>query len=132
MKKYLIFISLTLIITFTLTCLPVFADDNANNTINSGIEDTQSTAKLLEWDANQILYAVINGALGVLGVLFISLIIYGGFNYMFSAGEPDKAKNARKIIQYAIIGLIIVIFAYLIWSFVASSLGLGSDIIGFE
>jgi hypothetical protein len=48
---------------------------------------------------------VFNVIFGVLaGIAFIS-VVYGGFKYVISRGEPDKIGKAKDIIMYSVIGL---------------------------
>lgn len=54
---------------------------------------------------------------GVLGALALFFVIYGGFKFVVSDGEPDKIAKARQTIIYAIIGLIIAISAEVIVTF---------------
>ncbi len=61
---------------------------------------------------------IINSVLGFLGVIFLILIIYAGIRWMMSAGNDEEVKNARQIIKWAIIGVIVVIGAYALTSFV--------------
>lgn len=61
---------------------------------------------------------IIQGALGLLGIIFVILVIYGGFLYMTSAGESDKVKKAKNILTTAIIGVIIIFAAYAVTYFV--------------
>lgn len=65
---------------------------------------------------------IISLALSLLGIGFIVLIIAGGFKWMTAQGNEEEAKKAMKIIQMAIIGLIIIISAYSITHFVFSAL----------
>lgn len=60
--------------------------------------------------------------LGFLGVVLLIIIIYGGFLYMTSGGEPDKVSKARKWIVNGIIGLVICLSAFAITSFIISKL----------
>ena len=48
--------------------------------------------------------------------LILLYVIYGGFLYMTSAGDPGKAANGKKTLIHAFIGLAIVISAYTIFS----------------
>ena len=65
---------------------------------------------------------IIQVVLGLLGVIFIVLIIYAGFNWMTSAGNEDRIGKSKKTIAAAVIGLVIVLSAYLITAFVLSQL----------
>ncbi len=65
--------------------------------------------------------------LSLLGVIFMVLMIYGGYNWMTAAGDEAKIDKAKDTIRAAIIGLIIVIAAYGISVFVISRIwGAGS------
>lgn len=70
----------------------------------------------------QLLGTVINIALGLLGMIFIILILVAGFNWMTAAGEEEKIKKAGATIREAVIGLLIVISAFAIWSFINTML----------
>lgn len=65
---------------------------------------------------------IINVMLSVLGVIFFVLLIYGGFLWMTSAGNDEKVKKAKTLITDAVIGLIVILAAYAISSFVITSL----------
>jgi hypothetical protein len=59
---------------------------------------------------------------GFLGILVIMAIIFGGFKMMTSAGDADKMGDGRKIVTAGVVGLVIVLAAYAISSFVINSL----------
>lgn len=69
-----------------------------------------------------IVGSVILTSLGLLGVIFVVLLTYGGFLWLTSAGEEEKAKKARDLIVNSLIGILIVIAAYSIAYFVLSRL----------
>lgn len=66
--------------------------------------------------------AIIRIALGFLGVLSVVIILIGGFKWITSGGNDDKVKSAKKLIFSGIIGLVIILAAYAIASFVIESL----------
>jgi len=69
-----------------------------------------------------IIGVIIGVILSLLGVIFLVLIIYGGFLWMTAAGNEDRVAKAKKIIQNSIVGLIIVIAAYAITVFIGTQL----------
>ena len=73
-----------------------------------------------------IMAAVIKGFLGLLGIIFVILIITAGYNWMTAAGEEEKVNKAKDTLKRAIIGLIIVVSAYAITYFVFTNLPGGS------
>ncbi|MBU1164521.1 pilin [Patescibacteria group bacterium] len=60
---------------------------------------------------------IIGYLLSFLGVLFIILIIYGGFMWMTASGNDEQVEKAKKMIKRATIGLFIVLAsAAIAWS----------------
>ncbi|PIR95033.1 hypothetical protein COT95_00890, partial [Candidatus Falkowbacteria bacterium CG10_big_fil_rev_8_21_14_0_10_37_6] len=52
---------------------------------------------------------IINVSFGLLGIVLLSLIIYGGWVYMTSEGDSDKVSRAKAILKNAAIGLLIIL-----------------------
>ncbi len=50
------------------------------------------------------------------GLLAIIMLIYAGYTYMGSYGDPDKISNAKDIVEKTLIGLALLILAALILS----------------
>lgn len=70
-----------------------------------------------------VLAQVIKAFLGLLGIIFIFLIVIGGYNWMTAAGEEEKVTKAKNTFMRAVIGLIIIVAAYAITYFVFTNLG---------
>ncbi len=66
---------------------------------------------------------IIGTALSFISVVFFMLMIYGGFLWMTARGNSDQEGKARDTIFGAVIGIIIVLAAYAITSFVFDNLG---------
>ena len=60
----------------------------------------------------------ISFVLSFVGVIFLVLMIYGGFIWMTAKGNEGEVEKAKKIITQSIIGLIIVFGAYAISYFI--------------
>jgi hypothetical protein len=69
-----------------------------------------------------IVAAIIQTLLGIVGVIFFIMIIVGGVTWMTAAGNPEKVGKAKKLIINAVIGLAIVTSAYSISYFIAMAL----------
>ncbi|MFA7365039.1 MAG: hypothetical protein WCZ12_01605 [Patescibacteria group bacterium] len=61
---------------------------------------------------------VIGAILSFIGVIFMVLIVYAGFSWMTARGNDQQVEKAKNLIFRAIIGLIIVLAAYAITTFV--------------
>jgi hypothetical protein len=70
-----------------------------------------------------VIATVIKAFLGLLGIIFVILIILGGYNWMTAGGNEEKVTKAKDTITRSIIGLIIVVSAYAITYFVFTNLG---------
>ena len=56
-----------------------------------------------------------------LGIIAVVIILLGGFKWMTAAGNEDKVAEAKKIISAGIIGLVIILSAFLIVNFVITN-----------
>ncbi len=70
----------------------------------------------------QIIGSIINIALGFLGIVLLAYLLYAGFLWMTAGGDEKKVGTARTMISQAIIGLIIIVAAFAISTFVLGSL----------
>jgi hypothetical protein len=102
-------------ITVMTLAMPVIALAQVNiNTIPGatfglGTADLQSTVvKIIQW------------VLGFLGLIAVIMILYGGFVWMTAGGNEDKVATAKKVISAAVVGLIVVLIAWAIVTFVVS------------
>lgn len=73
-------------------------------------------------DIGAILLAMVEILLRLGAIVAVGFVIYGGFMYMTSQGEPDKAAAARTTILNALIGLVLAILATAIVSFIGGQL----------
>lgn len=64
----------------------------------------------------------INVLLSILGIVFVVLVVYAGFLYLTSQGEETNVKKAKKLLTQSIIGLVIIVAAYAISSYVIDAL----------
>src|SRR3989338_9527184 len=59
--------------------------------------------------------AIVGRAIGIFlsffGVIFLGLMIYGGYKWMMASGREEEISSAKATIRSAIIGLIIVLSA---------------------
>lgn len=89
---------------------------------DTGLSTIGKTAGLGSNDIYGTIGYIIQVALSLLGVVAICLIIYGGFKYMTSGGEEKGVDSAKKIIYSGVIGMLIILSAYAISSFVLKGL----------
>ena len=71
-------------------------------------------------DINLLILTVINWVLSITLALDVLFMIFGGFLYITSAGNEDRATKGKNTIINAIIGLVIIILAYFLANVVAN------------
>ena len=69
-----------------------------------------------------IIGRIIKGFLGLLGTVFVVLVIYAGYLWMTASGNEEQITKAKKLITNAVIGIIIISLAYVITSFVMTNI----------
>ena len=65
---------------------------------------------------------ITNTILYIVGIIAVIMLIIGGIKYVLSGGDSKKVTDAKNTVLYAIIGLVIAVFAYAIVNFVISAL----------
>ena len=89
--------------------------------LDVGLDKVEGTG-LAVVDPRIVVANVIRIILGFLGVIALGLIIYAGWLWMTAAGEEQKIEQAKKILTNAVIGLVIILSAFAIASFILSRL----------
>ena len=78
-------------------------------------------------DVRSIVANIIRAFLGLLGIIFLILLVAAGYKYMTAGGNEDQIKEAKKQIMHALIGLLIIMAAYAITIFVIGLVTEGAD-----
>ena len=73
-------------------------------------------------DIRTTISSIINVALGLLGIVAVVIVLWGGFRWMTAGGNEEKVGEARKIIFSGVIGLAIILSAFAIATFVLKQL----------
>lgn len=99
---------------------------DALSEMNHQAESFANSANL-ETNANEnslseTIASLIKTFLGLLGIIFIVLVIWAGYNWMTASGNDEKVSKAKKTLYQAIIGLLITVSAYAITYFVFNAL----------
>ncbi len=68
--------------------------------------------------ATDVLSGVLDVIYFVVGAFAVIVIILAGYTFVTANGDPAKLTKARMAILYSVIGLIVVMFAFVITGFV--------------
>ena len=74
----------------------------------------------------QYILNVLNFALTFLGLVAVAFIVYAGYLYVISGGDDGNMEKAKKIILYALIGILVILAAYAIVNTVIQNAGRGT------
>jgi len=85
------------------------------------IENIGGSLGLGSADLKQTVLNIITFVLGLLGLIAVIMILYGGFTWLTAGGNEDKIGSAKKIISAAIVGLIVILLSWAIVNFVVKS-----------
>ena len=99
----------------------VSADSVLAQTLNDGLTQTQGTGSAASADPAAIVKLVVNWLLWFVGIISVIMLIWGGIRYATSAGDSNKVTSAKNTILYAIIGLVVAIFAWAIVNWVITT-----------
>jgi len=72
-------------------------------------------------DLSTLVMRIINWISVIAAVLAIIYLIYSGIIYITAAGNPDAAKKGQQGVINAIIGIVIIVLAYVIATAVAGA-----------
>lgn len=76
-----------------------------------------------EGDLASFVTTILNYFLGILGLVAVGFLIYAGVLMVTAGGNEEQVGKARKVIMYAVIGIVIILLSWTIISFVTSALG---------
>jgi len=107
------------LVFFFVSFVPVFA-------VELGIEAVEEEIELGGEDIRVIVARIINVFLGLLAVIALVLVLYGGFLWMTAGGDAEKVAKAKKVLVNAAIGLGIILTSWAITVFIFQAL-LGED-----
>lgn len=67
------------------------------------------------------------------GTVALFLIIFSGIKFITSGGDAKQVEGARKTLTYAVIGLLVIFFSYLIINLISTITGVGCiKVFGFD
>ena len=109
---------LTIGLGIALVATPVSALGEGGASAGIGAARGDNTPSNLVNGDSSIIKRAINIMLFAVGVLSVVMLIFGGFRYVISGGKKESVTNAKNTILYAIVGLLVAVFAYAIINFI--------------
>lgn len=60
------------------------------------------------------------------GIVAVAMIIFSGFRFVTSGGDPKQAEGAKKTLTFAVLGFVLVLLAFIILPFIAKVTGISN------
>ena len=76
----------------------------------------------------RLMVRVANILIAFVAIISVIMVVWGGFRYATSSGDPAKVTSARQTLTYGIIGLVVALLAFAVISFANSLVGVGAPI----
>jgi len=126
MKKSIISIAIMTCVVFGVSVLSTASlSGSVSAQVSKGI-DTATTSEMkgksIDGDKG-LIKTIVNVLLWAVGILSVIMIIFSGFRYITSAGDAAKTKSAQSTLTYAVVGLIVAVFAWAIVNIVLDRIG---------
>ncbi len=118
MKKKVFGAVLALVLCFVLVAPVAFAQLDIEKNLNTTAEGIYGPSGAPTTNLPEMIGNLINVVLGFLGILMVVYIIWGGYLYM--TGGDEGVKKGKAMIKNAAIGMILMLAAYSISTFVIS------------
>ncbi|HAU65788.1 TPA: hypothetical protein DCW61_00395 [Candidatus Uhrbacteria bacterium] len=83
------------------------------------------TNPLYTTDIREVIARIIQAILGITGAVALLMFVYGGFLLLISGGENEKIKKGKETMKWAVLGLAVIIGAYMIVSTIINALEKG-------
>jgi uncharacterized BrkB/YihY/UPF0761 family membrane protein len=91
--------------------------------IGSAFRSTSGTPS----DIRVVVARIISVFLGLLGIIFLALILLAGYKWMMAQGDESKITEAKEQLRTSVIGLAIILAAWGITMFVMNSILKATD-----
>lgn len=69
-----------------------------------------------------VIARLIQAILGITGSIALLMFVYGGFLFLISSGSPKLVEKGKEIMKWAVLGLVVIIGAYMIVSTIVGAL----------
>lgn len=116
---------LSVLVIAVLLVMPLLTSAQYTNPAAPGTEPAgvlQGTDKI-----STLIIQIISILLAVAGLIAVIFLIVGGFRYITAGGNEESSEAAKKTITNAIIGIVIIILAFVIVRVIANALIKGSS-----
>ena len=113
---------LTLLLGLPTTTLAAFSSDPTATTATGNLDSVAGTVGIKGPDIYTFIGKTLAGFIGFLGLIFLILIVYAGILYLTALGEEERIKKSKRLLTWAVIGMLIIVGAFTLTTFVFNRL----------
>lgn len=113
---------LVFILTISIIAIPAFVSAAPCTPGEPGCVSLANPLSSGQTEVAPIIGIIIKAAMGIMGALVLLMLVWGGFQWLTSAGNPEKVKKGSQTMIWAVIGLFLVLSSYLILDAVLKAL----------
>lgn len=77
---------------------------------------------------NDVVNIVLKFAYPMAGVVLLLVLIWGGYDFLMSQGDPEKVKSGRAKISAGVIGFVLLMLSYLLVRVIGFIFGVGEGL----
>jgi hypothetical protein len=118
MKKFLSFLSAGIFAAAVF--LPMAAEVSAEGIFENAkaemLYDSDRPDDVISSDFRTAIRGFLNYFLGFLGLIAVAVVVYGGIMMVTAQGDDGQIGKAKKMIMWAMVGIVIVLLSYAIVS----------------
>ena len=96
--------------------------------INIGGQQIQGPLQEIN-NLSDVVNKIITLLIPLAGIILLLVLIWGGYDYLMSQGQPEKLKSAQAKITTGIIGFVLLIASYVIVKLITTIFGIGEGIL---
>lgn len=101
---------------------PTFAEILRRVACKAGFITADNTQPVTETDVVTIIGSFISMALAFVGVIFVLIMIYGGWLWGSARGNEEQVKEAERLIRNAVLGAIVTFATFALSRFVINAI----------
>jgi hypothetical protein len=109
-----------------ISCQDCLGWDSSNSVYTLAAEKSWTALGCIPNDPRDFIIWILSRAIGIGGGIAFLLMLFGGFQIITSAGNPERLNSGKDIIGSAITGLLLIIFSLFLLKLI------GVDILGLE
>jgi len=59
----------------------------------------------------QLLNRILNYVWTIMGIIVVMMLLYAGFTFVTAAGSDEKVEQAKKMIKWALVGIVVMLLS---------------------